>query len=255
MTARDSQLAKVAVLACIGAVIAAVCGQEVWLSAGSKAQPQEITCADLIANGFGDNRHVLLKGIYLFKDQFVHKGGSDSGHWRMVWAVALPKNGTYVKMLEDLRWNTGELPSPLPPPTGPCVVFRSDRIKDMADLHELADKGQVEGVVTDGIDESRREAMALLSKEFPGIDFSRCHVVTHERKGLHWAVVLLLPVIVAAMLFEIVRLLHNLPPKSPSIASAVVASPMPAPPSPAPTSTAPPADDDHNPYAGHKDDR
>ena len=75
-------------MAAIGVVLLFGGSQELRLSSSSKAEPQEITLAQLLQNGPADNLHLRLSE-FLLRDNMVYEQ-TQSGTWTKIWVPADP---------------------------------------------------------------------------------------------------------------------------------------------------------------------
>ena len=94
---------------------------------GTQAEPQQITCRQLQEEGFGDNAHVVVTH-FLFSNEYIYEESSSGGRWTKVWIPIVPEDAPDANTFR--------------------VVLRSTRHHDMAELNELYEQLEVQGIVS-----------------------------------------------------------------------------------------------------------
>ena len=157
--------AKIAVLS-IAVILAIVAG--IALNMGIQMEredrdtlnePQQITCRQLIAEGHGDNRHVVITDF-----QVVDRDPIPDPDSSALWIPLVP----HREQGKPQR----------------VVLLRSEHIKKPGDVPKLEQAGRVQGIVkgdhSSGVDADVR---ATLREELPGVTIQNCPVVEHRRMG------------------------------------------------------------------------
>jgi hypothetical protein len=169
----------------IGGVLFFFGFQEWRLATKARGQPQRITAAQLEANGPGDNAHIELAD-FLFCNNYVYKSSSQraaqAGNWETVWIPAVPLDGPYVQRLRSMAAAGQIQPNFIPPPDDVRIIIKSSKVKGEGDLQRLGDADTLKGVVVNEIESLGSEEKKHLQESYPGIDFSRCWIVQHERE-------------------------------------------------------------------------
>lgn len=163
-----------------GAVLAFMGYKEFKLSGVAKAEPSAITCADLAANGPGENAHVTVSD-FLLSDSMVYE--EKKGRWTRVWVPALPIGGEYQKKILALIDENGKLPAQVPPPTNIKIILKFTDCRNEADLDRYADAETIQGIVVNEIDSLGSEERKILEESYPGVNFATCHLLEVGRRA------------------------------------------------------------------------
>jgi hypothetical protein len=175
-------MSRIKLLMVIGGVVMVYFGiQESRLANQASATPRMMTCAELAANGPGDNAHIGMSKFLLCEQAFVFEGSKRSEAYKTVWVPAVPADGEYVRTIRSMMQTIGKLDT-LPPPTDIRVLVKSKHVKNEAELTALAMRDRLDGLVTNQIESIGSKEKKILEESYPGIDFSRCYIVDHDRK-------------------------------------------------------------------------
>jgi hypothetical protein len=150
-------------------VMLIVYGFKEWrLASASGSTPQTITCAQLEANGYGNNAYIRLTGFKV-SGHFVYNKRSDD-YWTVVWLPIV------------------SVKSPLPAadgsgPTGPVkVIIKSNKIHNHAEAEAFAINTSIEGMVINQIESISSKETELLRHSYPTTDFDKCWIVEEGRE-------------------------------------------------------------------------
>ena len=129
-----------------------------------------------------------ITGAFVCEQSFVYKARKNNADsWEQVWVPAVPVDGEYVKSILELieAKGEGDKLDHLPPPRDIRVLLKTTSVKNHADLDRFSKSaltGPITGVVTNKIESLGSKEKEILEQNYPGIDFSRCYLVDHERK-------------------------------------------------------------------------
>ncbi len=172
----------------IGGCVLAYFGFQEWrLASAAKATPQTITCAELETKGPGDNAHVSLTKVFVCQQSFVFEAKKNNeSHWNKIWVPAVPLDGEYMKTVKSMLEQDPKLEN-LPPPQNIRVLVKSAKIANHGELEGLALQGlqtggAIDGLVINKIESLGSEEKKILEQSYPGIDFTKCYIIDHDRK-------------------------------------------------------------------------
>lgn len=150
---------------------------ELVVAAKTDTEPQIMTCAELAANGPGDNAHIELTDAYYHRADAIIETGS-SRRWLTVWVPVVPSDGEYVQAVEQAKADRTERPML----TDYAVIMRSKYIEKDSELGEVVRQPSVRGVVINSIESIGDDEMNWLRMTAPGVDFSKVWIFDHDRK-------------------------------------------------------------------------
>lgn len=171
----------------IGGIVLAYFGIQEWrLASAAKAEPQTMTCSELEAKGPGDNAHVSLTKFFLCQQSFVYEAKKNNeSHWNKVYVPAVPLDSPYMKTVAEMLEQNPKLQN-LPPPPEIKVLVKSSHVSNHQELENLAMLGiqgpALNGLVTNKIESIGSEEKKILEQNYPGIDFTKCYLIDHDRK-------------------------------------------------------------------------
>ena len=146
----------------VGGFVLLSLGYREWrLASLSNATPQQMTLADLAANGPGDNIHIELSDFCLLPELSVVKMNGenvDTSRWTYVWIPAVPIGGAGLPGNDDVK-----------------VIIGANRIPNVRKLEEFCRRPTLRGLVvneTDGLDSEERK---LLNEGLQGVDAASCY--------------------------------------------------------------------------------
>jgi hypothetical protein len=156
--------------------------QEMRLRSVADDAPQSITCAELEANGPGDNAHIALQEFELCDLAYVYEGQENGGSWSKVWVPAVPVGGEYyIKLLSTLDAE-GNAQGEVRLPTNIKLIVKSNDVENESQLGQLAALDSIEGMIVNEISSLGSEEKKLLKESYPGADFDTCYIMEVGRK-------------------------------------------------------------------------
>ena len=167
-------------LLAIGCVLIFGGVEEVRLASLSKPEPQQITLANLLQNGPGDNIYIELSD-FLLRDNLVYEANSDSGPYTKIWIAADPATE------EDKRLGFENI---VASKRGPIkFLFKSTQHNNDTDIVSLATKGldgSVRGMLINEIESLAGEERKLLEQSYgrTGIDSWYIFEFAREPSGI-----------------------------------------------------------------------
>ena len=178
---------RIKLLMIVGGIVLLVFGiQEYRLASEAAQTAQSITCADLAAKGPGANAHVNVTNALICEQAFVYEAKKNTPDtWNKVWVPAVPIDGEFVKTVNELMLQTGGKLEHLPPPTDIRVLIKTSSVHNAGELEafsKTALTSGVTGLVTNKIESLGAKEKKILEENYPGIDFTKCYIVDHERK-------------------------------------------------------------------------
>lgn len=150
-------------------VMLIVYGFREWrLASASGSTPQTITCAQLEANGYGNNAYIHLTGFRV-SGHFVYQKRSDD-YWTVAW---LP----IVSVKNPLPTTAGAVPS-----AAIKVIVKSNKIHNHAEAEAFALNTSLEGMVINQIESMTSKEIELLRHSYPTTNFDKCWIVEEGRE-------------------------------------------------------------------------
>jgi hypothetical protein len=142
----------------VGVAVATAGLEEMQVSDIAKMTPQALSAESLIADGYGDNAHVIVTGCVPIDDYvFESQGGLESSPWDAVWVPCASEED------EDLE--------------GPFFCLKFTDVRNVDQLDIALDTATFQGVVINEIvnDVSRndRTERQLLDSMFPRANFAQ----------------------------------------------------------------------------------
>ena len=154
--------------------------QEIRLRSAADEIPQEITCADLEANGPGDNAHVVLSDFILCDFAYVYE--EKNSKWSKVWIPAVPLGGEYHQQLLSMLDDQGNLTGELPMPNNVSVIVKSSDVQSESDVELLSSRDTVQGVIVNVISSLGSDEKKILKDSYPSVNFDQCWILEVGRK-------------------------------------------------------------------------
>lgn len=168
--------------------------QEQRLSSASDTEPQEITAADLIANGVGENAHVKVTELYML-DNFVYESREDTPNkFEKVWVPAVSEADPYVveldRVVAESDIDETGVPSnslirqleAIPSPANFGIIIISDEVDSQGQLERFAENTEIQGLVINEIDSLDKEELDILRSQYPGMSVDKLLIIEHNRK-------------------------------------------------------------------------
>jgi hypothetical protein len=173
--------------------------QNMRLASASSSQPQQLTLKQLIANGPGNNNHVIVTDftpaanyVYRYqKGKYEVVSNPETKRWTEVWVPLVVETNAAP---QPPGFNPGGfVPGGIGPrPSAVQVVVRLEGTHDKIGVDQWCNsKRQVQGMVvnlTESLDSKTEE---LLKEAYPATDFSRLLIIHEGRKPTTASTVLL----------------------------------------------------------------
>lgn len=151
----------------IGIGLVVLChGYFEWtMSTRCTAEPEAFTLADLIDRGPDGNAHVSVSN-FLFRENFVVQT-SKYGSWKTVWIPVAPNDEVDEppgRQMESVR-----------------AIVKCTTVRDNRGLAALEARRAFRGLVINKVDSLDSTEQQLLSRHYPGTEFSRCLLIEEGR--------------------------------------------------------------------------
>lgn len=161
------------------------------LASSADSEPQNITAADLIANGYGDNAHVNIKDFEMITWETIVLTPEDSPNkFEKVWAPVIAFDDPYIQELQALP----EDAQTVPPYKGQvALILYSTDIPGSGQLESVAMGDTVQGLVINEIDKLGGDELKELKKSL-SIDPDKVIIVEHNRKPKSTGITMLMMV-------------------------------------------------------------
>ncbi len=157
--------------------------EEVKLKGIASSDAQEISCADLVGNGPGENAHVVISDFMMLQQAYVYEG--EENDMETVWIPAVPLNGpyhiklkAYLDSMEGQEINSANLPMP----QNINLVVKSSDMNNDAKFSAVAEADTIQGMVINEIEKLSGDELKIMRESYPGIDFSQVYILEHNRK-------------------------------------------------------------------------
>ncbi|MEM6505741.1 MAG: hypothetical protein AAF711_09765 [Planctomycetota bacterium] len=169
------------VLVVLGAILGLLGFQAYKLTAGGKAQPQTMTAAELIANGPGDNSHIVLTDFHVLTWQtLVASPPGRSFSYEEVWAPVISTDDPHM---ERIRNKSRFSISPPSYREEVKLILYSRSIPSEVHLNSVSREDKIQGLVTSSVQTLGREELEKLQQEMT-IDRARVIIFEHNRRPL-----------------------------------------------------------------------
>jgi len=155
--------------------------QEFRLGAGAEQEPQYLSVAQLEAEGFGENAHVVIQDFALLSFSYVYNGRSQDDMDK-VWVPMVPQGGEYFERLAASVDEEGRLPDDVPMPDDLKVIMVSSNASSDQALGQLGDRDTLQGMITNAIEELDSEEKKLLAESYPSADLDTVWIFEEGRR-------------------------------------------------------------------------
>lgn len=161
------------------------------LASSADSEPQSITAADLIANGYGDNAHVNIKDFEMITWETIVLTPEDNPNkFEKLWAPVIAFDDPYIQELQALP----EDAQTAPPYKGQvALILYSTDIPSNGQLESVAMGDTVQGLVINEIDKLGGDELKELKKSL-SIDPDKVIIVEHNRKPKSTGITMLMMV-------------------------------------------------------------
>jgi len=161
-----------AVLVGIFLVIVGIAGAR--RRANYNAEPQDITCAELVSNGFGNNSHVRLKDFYLCDFAFVYE--ETLSVWTKAWVPAVPR-GSEVHLAAEAALNSGKQAADLLPSRDIRLIVLLPNARSAEDVKRAGELQEIEGMIGSIVRVIDTETKQLMEENYPGLEYNNCYLL------------------------------------------------------------------------------
>lgn len=173
---RISRLWVAAIFMGVAVIVAGV--REVKLNSVAQAEPQEISCARLAAEGPGDNAHILLTD-FLMCDFYVVEEGSGST-WNRAWTPVVPLDSEYARQSIEMAESDQEVEGGPALPSDIKVVVEFPDATGEHYLAQAANEDTIQGMIVNVVKKLDRETADLISDAYD-VDASDCWVLVEGK--------------------------------------------------------------------------
>lgn len=152
------------------------------LSKYAKPEPQHLSLAELAADGYGDNAHVVVSDFFFGWNHVITYGRR--GLVEAIYVPAVPLYGDYHERAMALIDAAGDGPvdvDALAPPQQIDVIVKLTDAHDADDVNEVGMLDDLPGVVINEIEELSSDQQEVLREVYPGLDFSECLILEYDR--------------------------------------------------------------------------
>ena len=168
---------------CIAAILGGACLIFVGLneakqSSAGRKEPQEITCAKLVDEGYGSNAHVRMTDFYLCEHEYVYE--KKLVDWTAAWVPVVPKGGPLHQAMLARASDPRTASTPLGKDIKIIVLFPKARSEK--DVKEAAKRETIQGLVIKPVQLLDREKERLLEESYPGLRFGDCLILVEGRQ-------------------------------------------------------------------------
>lgn len=164
--------------------------REMSLSNIADEKPQTITAAELIANGPGDNAHVIVTDLYVL-DSYAYEGPQDKPNkFDKVWVPAIAMDDPWVLKAESLALEAEERNPDNPDysalmnlsyPNNIKLVIYSKDLKSAGAVDEFIQGSEVKGLIINEIEDLKGDELKNLKKGYPSLDAKNVLIIEHNR--------------------------------------------------------------------------
>lgn len=142
--------------------------------------PQDITCAQLAADGFGSNSHVRLSDFYLCDFAYVYE--EKLTVWQKAWVPVVPKGGAIHLAAEKALESDGRNEVLLPGRDIKIIVLLPDARRP-EDIERAGAQEVIQGTVSNAARVFDRQTKNLMEESYPGLDYNNCYLLTAGAKA------------------------------------------------------------------------
>lgn len=190
-----------------------------WRLASRTSMPiHELTAAELIASGPGNNAYVrITQATPLLQSFVVRRDFPGQSSWREAYIPLAPAG-----VNEDLEGS-------------PRIILITTSLTNKDQLAKLDRVGSYEGVVVSGVDSLKKNTVDRLTEGYPLMDLSQCYLIDHNalppsKQGamISWGIGLVSLVAFLLLATTTRRWMPKLPPRRARQAASVASSPPPS---------------------------
>ena len=174
--------------------------KELSLASSADDEPQTITAADLIANGPGENAHVIVTDLFIMDDGIIESYEDSPDRFTKIWVPACsmdePWIGDYLRVVEFAYESNPSDPdfssmNNVDMPTDFRLLIISDEVESEGEMDEFVRGEVVQGLIVNGVNLIGQENMDLLREKYPDADEGNVLILEHNRAPASMGKVLL----------------------------------------------------------------
>ncbi|MHC4984833.1 MAG: hypothetical protein ACYTFO_01625 [Planctomycetota bacterium] len=170
-------------MAAAGLILGIITAEEAWIASLCRQEPQRLTCAELAANGPGDNAYVIVTDVYAPVTWYVYKAdlGDEDGPYEYVYTPLVdPGSPWFQKVLQDDIEHGENRPVSIPTDVGVFAKFKD--IRNGRQLAGKLDRYEFEGLIINEFESVEEAEKRLITEAFPGADPDDCWVLEVDRR-------------------------------------------------------------------------
>lgn len=160
-----------------GAVLVFMSLNEAKQSSAGEKEPQEITCAKLVNEGYGNNAHVRMTDFYLCEHEYVYE---EKIQWTEAWIPAVPRGSSIHRAMLA----RAEGPSVAPMPLGQeiRIIVLLPGARSERDVEQAAKRETIQGLIIRSLQLIDTKKERLLEESYPGLSFEDCMILVEGRQ-------------------------------------------------------------------------
>jgi hypothetical protein len=160
-----------------GVALVVVGVREMKLSSAARAEPSDLTCAQLAKDGPGDNVHVRLSDFIMYDNAAVIVTSKRSKRWKHAWVPAVPTDGPWFNSMKA-KMQTGDFdPATVQPPRDSIVLVKTSKVHDEMELMRFLESDSLTGMVINGVDSIDSKERREIETELPGVNLSSAYIL------------------------------------------------------------------------------
>ncbi len=156
--------------------------RELRLATAASRKPAHVTCGRLIAQGPGENAHVVVEDFVACVNYFIWEGQHKQGPWKKVYIPLLVAGGEWHREVAARIQKAGKIPDDLPLPKNIRLIAKFRKVKNEEELLRLTNQQTMQGMIVNKIESIGSEEKNLLRQGYPGIQFDNCLIFEYGRR-------------------------------------------------------------------------
>jgi hypothetical protein len=156
-------------------------GKEAMLASSALATAQDISCADLSANGPGDNVHVRVKDFKCVSHYVYLK--STTGDWKTVWFPIVPPSAIKIPPGKHMiHANSKAVSKDLVDSSQIHVLIKTHTVHSQGDVASALNNDSFEGLVVNKIEKLSDKERELFQNSYPQMDVDNVYILEDGRQ-------------------------------------------------------------------------
>lgn len=140
-----------------------------------KSVPQDLTCSQLAAEGFGNNSHVRLTEFYLCDFAYVYE--EKFTVWQKAWVPAVPRGGS-VHLTAEAAVKAGVASPDLLPGKDIRVIVLLPKARGPQDIESAAKRTVLQGTISPAGRIFDHETRDMMEAKYAGLDYDNCYLLS-----------------------------------------------------------------------------